>query len=113
MRVLGKVANHITPWWKSSLEIRVEWWTIFSFINPKGQMVLTNNQLHCQLHNPTLTEVIPIQILNPHPVAEATSVEREEATAVERDEAMVEEMAGARHKHCLTLMHMHLLSLGR
>jgi len=52
----------------------VDRWTILSFINLKGQMVLTNNQ---------------------HPVAEASSVERDEATVVERDEAMVELMAGA------------------
>jgi len=62
-------------------------------------MVLKNNQLRCQLHNPPLTEVIPTQIVNPHPVAEATAVERDEATAVEREEAMVEEIIAPTPSH--------------
>jgi len=58
-------------------------------------MVLTNNRLQCHLHNPPLIEVIPIQRLNPHPVAKATAIERGEDMAVEKVVAMVGEMARA------------------
>jgi len=53
-------------------------------------MVLTNNRLQCQLHPPLLIEVITIQRLNQHPVAEATEVEKVVA--------MVGEMARAREE---------------
>jgi len=39
-------------------------------------MILTNNRLRRQLHNPLLIEVIPIQRLNPHTVAEAMAVDK-------------------------------------
>jgi len=58
-------------------------------------MVLTNNRLQSQLHNPPLRKVIPIQRLNPQPVAEATAVEKDEDTEVEKVGAMVGEMARA------------------
>jgi len=80
MKVLGRVAKRIKPCKHICFEKRVDRWIIHSFIKLKGQMILTT----------TLIEIIPIKPLNPHPVAEATAIERDEATAVE---AMVEEMA--------------------
>jgi len=67
---------------------RVERWIFHSTPKLKYQMGLTNNRLQCQLHNPLLIEVIPIQRLIPHTVAEAI--------AVEKVGAMVEEMARAK-----------------
>jgi len=37
---------------------------------------------------------MPVKLLNPHPVAEATAVERDKAMVVERGEEMVDGMAG-------------------
>jgi len=65
-------------------------------------MVLMNNRLQSQLHNPPLGTVIPIQRLKPHPVVEATAVAKDEDTEVKKVVAMVGNMARAREEEFIS-----------